>query len=61
VSLPYATFGLAIKNGVCVAAPPIAYWAIGRDERKVAAYYRSKGATFRPLDRLDTPECGPKP
>lgn len=47
VSLPYATFGLGIAGGRVVDAAPIARWAIGRDERQVAAYYRKRGAEFR--------------
>jgi Domain of unknown function (DUF4326) len=47
VSLPYATFGLAVEGGVVVAAPPIARWAVGRPEREVAGYYRRRGAEFR--------------
>jgi hypothetical protein len=46
VSLPYATFGLRIEGGVVVEAPPIARWAVGLPEAKVAAYLRGKGAVF---------------
>lgn len=46
VSLPYATFLLCIDQGRIVDAPPIASWAIGLSERKVASYYRAKGARF---------------
>jgi hypothetical protein len=49
VSLPWATFGLLVEDGVVVHAPPIARWAVGKDERTVADYYRRHGATF---DRL---------
>lgn len=50
VSLPYATFGLAVAGGRVVDAAPIARWAIGKPERQVAAYYRRKGAQLVPLD-----------
>lgn len=46
VSLPYATFGIAVRDGVVVDAAPIARWAIGKSERRVADYYRRKGAVF---------------
>lgn len=46
VELPYACFGLGVADGVVVWAAPIARWAVGRDEWRVANYYRSKGATF---------------
>ena len=49
VSLPHATFALCIADGCVTEAPPIARWAIGRDERKVAAHYRAQGAVFREL------------
>lgn len=46
VSLSYATFGIAVADGVVVDAAPIARWAIGKDERRVAEFYRRKGAEF---------------
>ena len=49
VSLPYATFGIAAENGVVVDAAPIARWAVGKQERFVADYFRRKGARFVPL------------
>ncbi|UBU10014.1 hypothetical protein [Nonomuraea gerenzanensis] len=53
VSLPWATFALVVSGGRIVDAAPIARKSIGCDERQVAAYYRSKGATFVPLPPLD--------
>jgi hypothetical protein len=47
VSLPYATFGLVVRNAVVWAAPPIASWAVGRSEYEVYAYYQRKGADLR--------------
>jgi len=49
VSLPYATFALCVRDGRVVDAAPIAKWAIGKDEREVAAYYRKRGAKFEDL------------
>jgi hypothetical protein len=46
VSLPWATFGVAVQGGRVVDAAPIARWAIGKDERAVADYYRRRGARF---------------
>lgn len=46
VSLPYATFGLRVDGGVVVEAAPIARWAVGLPEARVAAYFRKKGAVF---------------
>lgn len=50
VSLPYATFTVATRDGRVVDAPPIARWTIGRPERDVADYFRRRGAVFQPLD-----------
>lgn len=47
VSLPWATFGLAVSDGLVADAPPIARWALGRSEHEVAAYYQARGAEFR--------------
>lgn len=49
VSLSYATFALAVRDGRIVDAPPIARWSIGQDEQQVADFYRRKGAEFRSL------------
>lgn len=46
VSLPYATFGMRVDRGVVVEAAPIARWAVGLPEARVAAYLRKKGAVF---------------
>jgi hypothetical protein len=42
---------VAVRNGVVVAAAPIAAWAVGRSERRVAGHYRAKGAGFREVPR----------
>lgn len=49
VSLPYATFLLAVKDGVVVEAAPIARKSVGCPEVKVAEYYRRQGARFAVL------------
>ena len=49
VSTPYATFGIAVRDGRVVDAPPIARWTIGKPERLVADYYRRRGARFKRL------------
>lgn len=56
VSLPYATFALAVEDGIVVEAAPIARKSVGRPEREVAAWYRSRGAAFR-----DLPDGQPDP
>lgn len=49
VSLPYATYGIAVAGGRVVDAAPIAGWMVGRDERYVADWLRRKGAVCIPL------------
>lgn len=47
VSVPgFATFGLVVAGGKVVDAAPISRWAIGHPERRVADYWRRRGATF---------------
>ncbi len=48
VTLPYATFILATKDGKVTTAPG-AEWALGRDTRDVAAYFRRRGGSVEPL------------
>jgi hypothetical protein len=50
VSLPYATFAVAVRGGRVVEAPPIARRWLGKDEREAAAYWRRQGAVFKALD-----------
>jgi hypothetical protein len=49
VSLPYATYGIAVEDGVVAQAPPVAKWMLGKDERYCANWLRRKGATLVPL------------
>ena len=49
VSLPHATYLLGIARGIITDAPPVARWAIGKDERQVAAHLRRRGARIVPL------------
>lgn len=49
MSLPWATFGLAVRDGRVVDAAPIAWWCVGKDERYVANYWRKRGAVIVPL------------
>jgi hypothetical protein len=56
VSLPQATFAIITHHGKVVEAAPIAQWLVGKDEREVAKYLRSKGAVFRPLDPYEASE-----
>ncbi len=49
MSLPHATFALAVTEGRVTDAAPIARWAIGKDESYVASYFRRRGAQFRAI------------
>ena len=50
VSLPYATYSLAVRDGLVVDAPPIARWMVGKSEVYVASWLQWKGARCIPLD-----------
>lgn len=50
ISLPYATYGIAVEDGKVVDAAPIARWMINKDERECADWVRGKGARVVPLD-----------
>lgn len=43
------TVGLLIRDGKIALAPPIARWAIGKDEHVVAAWFKKHGADFARL------------
>ena len=44
INLSYATFGLVVRNGIVIQAPPIARWTIGKSSYSVTNYYNNKGA-----------------
>ncbi|WP_158230692.1 hypothetical protein [Frankia sp. CcI49] len=43
VLLPYATFGLVVRDGLVVLAPPISRRSLGRPAREVWDYYARRG------------------
>jgi len=50
ISLDHATYGLVVKDGVVVEAPPIAKWAVGKTETEVMAYLETKKAEIVEVD-----------
>jgi hypothetical protein len=42
IDVGYACFGLVVRAGVVVQAPPIAYWTLGRPIVVVRRYYEVK-------------------
>jgi hypothetical protein len=51
VSLPYATYGIATRDGRVVDAAPIARWMVGKDQAYVAKWLRRKGATWQEIKK----------
>lgn len=45
----WVTFAVGVDRGKVIMAPPIARWAIGKDERVAAHAWRELGAVFRDL------------
>lgn len=43
VLLPYAAFGLVVRDGVVVLAPRVSRRSLGRDARQVWDYYARRG------------------
>ncbi len=43
VLLPHAVFGLVVRDGVVVLAPPISKRSLGRPARQVWGYYARRG------------------
>jgi hypothetical protein len=44
VSMPWATVGVRVVDGVVVDAAPIVRWAVGKPWPVVQAWFRRKGA-----------------
>jgi hypothetical protein len=50
VTTSYAVYGLLVHDGWVIDAAPICHWAVGKRERYVADYLRTRrGATFERL------------
>lgn len=45
VTMPYACYGILVKNDTVVEAPPIARWMIGRRMSWVSQWVNKKGGT----------------
>ena len=43
VSLPYATYGIEVDNGIVTDAAPIAKWMVGKDTQFVKSWIAKKG------------------
>ncbi len=42
ITLPYACYGIALKDGWCIDAPPIAKWMIGKSILYIADWVKGK-------------------
>lgn len=51
VVLPYATYGLIVKDGIIVDAPPIARWLIGKTTAFARLWIRDKRGAASLLDK----------
>lgn len=59
VELPYAAFGITCEGGVVTGAPPIAHWALGAEERRVARYFRRREAKITVMEESDGEDLPP--
>lgn len=50
ISMPTMTFGLLLHDGICVDAPPIARWCVGKKEDYLIRYWRNRDAQLRWID-----------
>ena len=50
VSLPYATFGIEVADGIVKDAAPIGHWMIGKDTQTIRNWITKKGGEWRVLD-----------
>ena len=51
ISLPYATFGVGVTDGIVTSTAPIAAWARGKPASALA-FYRRKGAEVVEITKL---------
>lgn len=52
ISLPYATFGLVVDDGIVSAAPPIAGWCKGKMLDEVIPYFVDRSAEIEIVDPI---------
>lgn len=53
VSLPYATYGIEVEDGIVIDAAPIARWMIGKDTQTVRNWIAKKGGVWKMLPDVD--------
>lgn len=58
IELPYAAFGITCEGGVVTEVPPIARWALGAEERRVARYFRRRDAKITIVEESDDLQPG---
>lgn len=46
IDLPYGGFGIVMNDGLIVAAPPIAWWMIGKPDYVAFDFVDAKGGTI---------------
>ena len=54
VTSPHFCAGVVLKNGRCVQAAPILYWAVTRSEAHLRDYFRRKMWTVFVVRRAET-------
>lgn len=52
ISLKWATFGLVVRDGVVIKAPPIATWTLKRLAKGVITYYEQRGAIVETIEEM---------
>lgn len=50
MELPYACFAIVIENGVCVEAPPIAKWMMGRKYENICAWVNIRNGSILEME-----------
>jgi hypothetical protein len=43
IDLPWATYGIEVKNGIVTSAPPLLGWMVGSKLRRIEYWVVSKG------------------
>ena len=46
IDLPYACYGIEIKDGIVISAPPISKWMVGVTFENVKIWVKGKGGTI---------------
>ena len=52
ITLPYACYGIEVKNGIVIDTPPVSRWMIGKPFKEILVWIKTKGGKVKNVTNL---------